>query len=245
MIRIEGQIPDFGDDGACRRSLEQIASGGENDPLLRFSERTELLLPGDCHAFFLDFTSRDLIWRALHSGRHSEAVCRAVMGSMEAPTVYDASAGLGRDSFVLQCAGAKVVMFERNPVVWALLYDALKRARDSYDFINSIPNGLPRLASIGSLTSHTGSEKADSVYYDPMFPKRRKSALVRKEMRVLQILAGPDEDSEQVLPQLLGRATRRVIVKRPAGADRLCKDRLSPSGSVDGGTCRFDIYMVS
>lgn len=245
-LRIEGAVPDCGDGGIEERALKALSGGGEDSPLLRFSaERTELLLPGSRKPFFLDFKSRELIWRAFHSGRHSEAVCRAVMGGMESPSVFDATAGLGRDSFVLQCAGANVTMFERNPVVWALLYDALRRARDDQAFMAALPNGLPALAPLGELSGHPELGRADSVYYDPMFPKRRKNALVRIEMRVLQALAGADLDSGEVLPRLLERARRRVVVKRPAGAERVWPEGPAPSGSADGGACRYDIYAVT
>lgn len=245
LLRIEGAIPDFGDGGVERRALEALAGGRGDSMLLRFSDRAELVLPGCRKPFLLDFKSRELVWRALHSGRHSEAVCRAVMGGMESPTVFDATAGLGRDSFVLQCAGARVTMFERNPVVWALLFDALRRARDDRAFMAGLPNGLPALAPLGELASRPELGRADSVYYDPMFPKRRKMALVRIEMRVLQALAGEDRDSGQVLPKLLCRASRRVVVKRPSGAERVFAGGAAPSGSADGGACRYDIYAVT
>ncbi|MGN0908442.1 MAG: class I SAM-dependent methyltransferase [Succinivibrio sp.] len=245
-IRIEGAVPDFGDGGLCSKALASLEGGGAELPLLRFSkERAELLLPGCRSPFFLDFSSRELAWRALHSGRHSEAVCRAVMGSMDSPSVFDATAGLGRDSFVLQCAGARVTMFERNPVVWALLFDALRRAREDAAFMQALPNGLPSLAPLGELSERPELGRADSVYYDPMFPKRRKNALVRIEMRVLQALAGEDLDSSEVLPKLLCRALRRVVVKRPQGAPRVCGETLAPTGSADGGACRYDIYAVT
>ncbi len=246
LLRIEGAIPDFRDGGIERRALEDLAGGQDGGMLLRFSpERAELMLPGCRKPFFLDFKSRELIWRALHSGRHSEAVCRAVMGGMESPAVFDATAGLGRDSFVLQCAGARVTMFERNPVVWALLFDALRRAHGDQAFMASLPNGLPALAPLGELASRPELGRADSVYYDPMFPKRRKNALVRIEMRVLQALAGEDRDSDEVLPKLLCRAARRVVVKRPAGARSVFAGGAAPSGSADGGACRYDIYAVT
>jgi 16S rRNA (guanine1516-N2)-methyltransferase len=245
-LRIEGAVPDFGDGGLCARALDEMRGGGDDSPLLRFTdERTELVLPDVRKPFFLDFSSRQLLWRAFHSGRHSEAVCRAVMGGMDSPEVFDATAGLGRDSFVLQCAGARVTMFERNPVVWALLFDALRRAGSDAAFMAKLPNGLPRLAPLGQLSDRPELGRADSVYYDPMFPKRRKDALVRMEMRVLQALAGADTDSDEVLPKLLERARRRVVVKRPAGAERVCEGKFVPSGSADGGACRYDIYAVT
>ena len=46
----------------------------------------------------------------------------------ERPRAVDATAGLGDDSLLLAAAGFDVVLIERNPVIAALLQDALERA---------------------------------------------------------------------------------------------------------------------
>ena len=223
---------------------ENIGAGAGLE--LRFTERAELYVSSQdltlIKPFSLDFTSDKLIWRISHSGRHSEAVARAVMGKNDSPVVFDATAGLGRDSFILQCCGCHVTMFERSPVIWALLYDALLRANEDPQFLSSLPNGLPALAPLGPLYEHEEFGQADAVYYDPMFPPRRKSALVKQEMRVLHSTVGADPDCDEVLPLLIKRARGRVIVKRPAGAPAVCEGILKPAGSADGKACRFDIY---
>lgn len=195
--------------------------------------------------FYLDFTSDKLFWRILHSGRHSEAVARAVISNKEKPVVFDATAGLGRDSFILQCCGAQVTMFERNAVIWALLYDALLRAQKDENFCSQLKNGLPKLASFGPLYEHEEYGQAESIYYDPMFPTRRKSALVKQEMRILHVTVGADEDADNILPRLIQRSCSRVVVKRPAGAPSLGDNKFKVSGFVDGKACRFDIYSVT
>ena len=43
--------------------------------------------------------------------------------------MVDATAGLGRDAFVLASLGCTVTMLERHPVVAALLADGLARAK--------------------------------------------------------------------------------------------------------------------
>ncbi|BBI63969.1 hypothetical protein HSBAA_52750 [Vreelandella sulfidaeris] len=48
------------------------------------------------------------------------------------PSIVDATAGLGRDAFVLASLGAQVLLIERVAAIAALLEDGLKRAsRDS------------------------------------------------------------------------------------------------------------------
>lgn len=56
--------------------------------------------------------------------KRGEAVAKAVgIKGDYLPDVVDATAGLGRDAFVLASVGCRVRMLERNPVVAALLDD--------------------------------------------------------------------------------------------------------------------------
>ena len=63
-------------------------------------------------------------------GGQNELLGKAVgVGKKPALAVLDATAGLGRDSFVLADLGCSVTLAEREPVVLALLADGLERAR--------------------------------------------------------------------------------------------------------------------
>ena len=55
------------------------------------------------------------------------------VGKKACPRVLDATAGLGRDSFVLADLGCQVLMCEREPLIAALLRSGLDRARSSGD----------------------------------------------------------------------------------------------------------------
>ncbi|HSB96505.1 MAG TPA: class I SAM-dependent methyltransferase, partial [Spongiibacteraceae bacterium] len=60
----------------------------------------------------------------------AELIVKAVRGrSKQALSILDATAGLGRDSFVLASRGFDVVAIERDPIVAALLADGLARAQ--------------------------------------------------------------------------------------------------------------------
>ena len=83
----------------------------------------------------------------------------------------------------------------------------------------------------------------DVIYLDPMFPERMKSALVKKEMRILHRLVGEDVDADQLLAIALKRARKRVVVKRPRLAPTLIN--VSPSFCVKGESIRYDVYSVS
>ena len=58
------------------------------------------------------------------------------------------------------------------------------------------------------------SPQFDVVYLDPMFPARRKSAKVKKDMAALQELLGHQSDGSELLQHAKSLATKRVVVKR-------------------------------
>lgn len=167
-------------------------------------------------AIRVDFVTGAVAHRRKFGGGKGQAIAKAVgLNKGAVPTVLDATAGLGRDAFVLASMGCKVVLHERNPVVAALLYDGLQRAYQDAEIGEWVQSTM-RL-EFGS--SHELLEQAgwrpDIVYLDPMFPHREKSAQVKKEMRVFQDLVGNDLDADALLPFALQLATKRVVVKRP------------------------------
>ncbi len=66
--------------------------------------------------------------RRKFGGGRGEAVAKAVGIKGDYLPDVDATAGLGRDAFVLASVGCRVRMLERNPVVAALLDDGPARA---------------------------------------------------------------------------------------------------------------------
>jgi len=76
-----------------------------------------------------------------------------------------------------------------------------------------------------------------------MFPERTKSALVKKEMRILRDIIGGDEDSGELLLKAMVTATKRVVVKRPKGAHHIAGAK--PAVEMKGKKSRYDIYFPS
>ncbi|CAN0164614.1 unnamed protein product, partial [Ectocarpus sp. 13 AM-2016] len=134
------------------------------------------------------------------------------------PLLWDLTAGLGTDAFLLAQAGWRVEMFERSPVVAALVQDALDRARVGDDETTRTAASRMSLtvadstevlatAAVGSSSSSSSSasvasaSRPDVVYLDPMFPqqkkgKKTKSALVKKGMQMLQALLEEEDGAE-------------------------------------------------
>lgn len=191
-----------------------------------------------------DFAGGRLWHRHRHGGGLSQAIARAV-GLKHSPElrIADLTAGLGEDAFVLAGLGASVVMVERHPVVAALLEDGLRRARQvapNADILAAVERLM--LVVADARTWLAQAPPPDVIYLDPMFPERHKSALVRKEMQVLQLLVGADDDSDELLEQALERARYRVVVKRARHAPPLAGRE--PSFAVVGKTTRFDVHAL-
>lgn len=187
-----------------------------------------------------------LAGRAAHRRHYggAEAVSKAVgVKKGLRPTVIDATAGLGRDAFVLANLGCRVTMVERSPWVAALLADGLRRAKADPEIGAWVAERmqLVHASSIDEL-QQLGLE-AEVVYLDPMYPHRKKSAQVKKEMRVFQQLVGADLDADLLLDQALAVASKRVVVKRPSYAEPLAGK--ASHHQLTTKTHRFDIYALA
>jgi 16S rRNA (guanine1516-N2)-methyltransferase len=156
------------------------------------------------------------------------------------PVILDATAGLGRDAFLLAQLGCAVTMVERHPLIGVLLTDGLERALGDPEVGEIIERMQLRLGDAVELLKAWSDEAPQVIYLDPMFPHRDKSALVKKEMRVFRPLVGADDDAPQLLQAALALATHRVVVKRPRKAPNI--EGQSPGYVLEGKSSRYDIY---
>jgi 16S rRNA (guanine1516-N2)-methyltransferase len=197
----------------------------------------------DLKPLTIDFVSGKLAHRRRFGGGLGQDIAKAIgiKGDYK-PYIVDATAGLGRDSFVLASLGCKVLMLERNELVFKLLEDGLKRAVEDKDIFEIIKRmTLLNVDAIKYIEAIPQTDKPDVIYLDPMFPHSKKSRLVKKEMRIFRELVGDDIDSEKLLKISLQKATRRIIVKRPAKAEFL--GGLKPDFQIKGRVNRFDCYL--
>jgi 16S rRNA (guanine1516-N2)-methyltransferase len=191
-------------------------------------------------AILVDFASGAASYRRQHGGGKSEAIAKAVgLNKKSNLNVLDATAGLGRDAFVLASLGANVTLVERNPVVAALLFDGLRRA--AADPTLKMLAARMQLLHCSALQALNSCAVVDVVFLDPMFPTREKSAQVKKEMRAFHDVVGSDDDADNLLAPALKLAQKRVVVKRPGYADFLAAQ--APTMSVSGKNNRFDVYV--
>lgn len=193
-------------------------------------------------AIAVNFVDGTMAHRRKFGGGRGEAVAKAVgIKGDYLPSVIDATAGLGRDAFVLAAVGCKVTLVERNPVVSALLEDGLQRAYQDPE-IGEFMQDRMMLAPVSSILALDPDKlSADVVYFDPMFPHKQKSALVKKEMRVFQHLVGADLDVDDFFAHAKSLARKRVVVKRPDYAPFIADQK--PDFSQTTKNHRFDVYL--
>jgi 16S rRNA (guanine1516-N2)-methyltransferase len=201
-------------------------------------------------ALRIDFSRGALGFRQRVGFRRDELLARAVgVKGSPLPRVLDATAGLGRDAFMLASLGCDVTLCERNPLVHALLADGLHRAEAESE--RAVCEAVSRMRLLADdaaehLISRVDARVDRSVYdvivLDPMFPERSKSALVKKPMRLFHAVVGADGDADALLHLSLERAGKRVVVKRPLHAPHLagCK----PTLDFRGKAVRFDVSVT-
>ena len=193
-----------------------------------------VLLVENFSPLFVDFNSETRKKRR-DAGRKQGLVraCKPLHGMR----IVDATAGWGRDAALLASFGAEVLMLERQPIMAALLSDGLHRM-----FQQPTPMLLSLLNqdTMQYLSTLVPVDFPDVIYIDPMHPLRQKSALVKKDMQVLQDMIGEDEDAAKLIELAIHRAQQRVVVKWPQRLAPL----FPPHASIDGKTVRFDIYTT-
>lgn len=245
---------------ACVRRAEALA-GELGLPLAQGAlaeKRGYLLVRKDCLGLGLgkeNIQSRQVFWPSLNdldvsskAGRSSrQPLLKAIFGRRGRsipPLVLDATAGLGRDAWILAAHGARVRALERSGPVFALLRDSLARAG-----IQS-PATARRIVplyceALDFLQSQGRDKRPDVVYLDPLFSQQKRKTAPWKGMQILQdLLAGEELQQEKLLQAALELASKRVVFKRPARSKPIEVQGSRPSLQIKSKALRFDIYLT-
>ena len=193
----------------------------------------------------VDFQNRGLL-RRIQTGSVRQGLAKAVgLDKKKGVKVVDATAGLGIDAFYLAAMGCEVTMLEKSSVVFRLLEDGIRRGLACED--SGIVEALHRTMLIqqDSMNYFAGItagvvDQPDTIYLDPMFPQRQKSARVKKGMSALQELLGPDDNIELMLAQAR-KVAGRVVLKKPGKISK--NPDPAPSFQVPGKTCHFQVFI--
>lgn len=237
-----------------RREQAEILSGNLGIPLAESAEDYDFLLVytrdrlelRNCAAgapgpLYVDFSSTILDFRRRRGGGRKEPLARAAgLKHNRCPVILDATAGLGRDSFILAGLGCRVYLRERSPVVAALLKDGMDRGLQDKKIRPVIER--MELAAGEARSISTDQPAIEVVYLDPMYPEITQKARVKKEMQFLRAIVGRDNDTPELLAWALKTAVNRVVVKRPGKAQAIKGP--PPSFAIKGGGHRFDVYLI-
>jgi 16S rRNA (guanine1516-N2)-methyltransferase len=132
-----------------------------------------------------------------------------------------------------------VILVERNPVLAAVLDDALRRWRAA-----GVAAAARMRLAFADARTFLVTATADVVFLDPMYPEPpaagRSRARKAEAPHLLRLLAGDDGDQGELLGLARRAARHRVVVKRPRHAPPLAGR--PPNGSLPGRTVRYDLY---
>ncbi|WP_417257884.1 class I SAM-dependent methyltransferase [Celeribacter sp.] len=191
----------------------------------------------------VDFVSGAVAHRLKFGGGRGQDLPKAMgLRAGKTPTIIDATAGLGRDSFLLASLGAQVTMIERSDKMHALLADGMARAHDEGGVFREIIERMTLLK--GDAKELLPTLSGEAILIDPMHPPRKNSALVKRELRQVREIVGTDEDAADLLRVALETAEKRVVLKWPAKADPIAG--IKPcSHQIVGKSTRYDVFMIA
>ncbi|MFC4893133.1 class I SAM-dependent methyltransferase [Pseudofrancisella aestuarii] len=191
----------------------------------------------------IDFSSPDILERINPKTKKCNVI-QAVEGrSKGILKILDTTAGLGRDAFTLASRGHSVIAIEKDTYIFLLLYNALERIKKN-THLEKIANRIELLNTDSCDFILKTNTSFDCVYLDPMFPERKKSAKVKKEMQIFHKIAfNENENNSELLEKvLIKKIAKKIIVKRPIKADFLANKQ--PTSQLKGKANRFDIYSI-
>ena len=185
------------------------------------------------------FTSPKLLQRARQKNQALLKACNNK--KRDILSVFDLTAGWGKDSFILASHGQRVSMLEHNLLIHACLDYLLQitRADQAQDSCNNLE--LLRHNSLDYLQQNEGII-ADCIYLDPMFPAHKSTARPGKDLQILQLLT-TNLDIEDLFELALAHAGKRVVVKRPLHAEQI--NARKPDLVYREKSIRFDVYLTT
>lgn len=243
-VTVQAVAPEFAGEALALAEALHLPYAREADFALQWGAdglQLQDLAPKAAGPVRVDFVGGALAHRRLQGGGSGQMIAKAVgIQPGIRPLVLDATAGLGRDAFVLAQLGCQVRLLERHPLIAALLADGLRRGRLDPEVAPIVERMQLCPGDAIAAMRAWSDEPPQVIYLDPMFPHREKSSLVKKEMSLLRPLVGDDDDAPELLAAALALASHRVVVKRPRKAPGVSGSK--PGYVLEGKSSRYDIY---
>lgn len=191
----------------------------------------------------IDFVKGSVAHRLRFGGGRGQDLPKAMgLRAGKTPMIVDATAGLGRDSFLLASLGAQVTLIERSEKMHALLEQGMKRAAREGGQLREIIGRMTLLK--GDALDLIPELAGEAILIDPMHPERKNSALVKQELRQVREIVGSDDDAADLVRLAIKHARKRVVLKWPSKAAPL-EGVQKCSHQIIGKTTRYDVFMIS
>ena len=189
------------------------------------------------------FIEGPILHRLKYGKGRGQNLAKAVgMKSNKNRNIIDATAGLGYDSFILASLGAKVTLIERSQKMHTLLQNGIDEGISFGGEIEKIVNRMELL--FGDSKDILPKLTPEVIMIDTMYKDRKKTALVKNNMRLVREIVGPDSDYIELLKVALNCAKNRVVLKQPRYAEPI-KEIRKCSHQILGKTIRYDIFMTN
>ena len=183
----------------------------------------------------------NMLHRVTNGRLQHEMLVRAAKSEKSGRRAIDATAGMGEDAFLLAAQGYEVTLYEQNPVIAALLKDALRRAK-KHPVLKDIAARMKLVEGDSVECLAKLMDPVDVIYLDPMFPERQKSGLINKKLQLIQKLEPPCSEENDLFDAAIKANPSKIIVKRPLKSVHLA-DR-EPSYILKGKAIRYDCYVM-
>ncbi len=120
----------------------------------------------------VDFVNGAVAHRLRFGGGRGQSLAKAMgLRAGKTPMIVDATAGLGRDAFLLASLGAHVIMIERSEKIQALLLDGMARAKAEGGELREIISRMTLLK--GDAKDLLPELVGEAILIDPMHPPRK------------------------------------------------------------------------
>lgn len=190
----------------------------------------------------VDFVEGSVAHRLRFGGGRGQDLAKAMgLRAGKTPTIVDATAGLGRDSFLLASLGARVILIERSEQMHELLVQGMKRAAREGGQFREIIGRMTLLK--GDALDLIPELPSEAILIDPMHPDRKNSALVKQNLRQVREIVGTDDDAADLVQLAIKHARKRVVLKWPAKADPI-EGVKKCTHQIIGKTTRYDVFMI-
>lgn len=180
----------------------------------------------------IDFTNKKNRF-LLENFRNQSFPLVKACGAGDGKVAIDATAGFGKDAFLLSCFGYYVHLIEKSKILYLLLENALENGKKDnlfYPILNRM-----ELHFGDSIDLIPKIQNVDLIYLDPMFGIKTKG-LPGKEMQFLQKEAFNSDNL--TLLQVAKNHSKKVVVKRSRKDSPLGTPKFQKIGKSN----RFDVY---